>query len=119
MLIGRRIAIVFLLPCILLVAQCTLRTQTSPMPAAVAAGEISPVEDTPQTEATTTKDKVGLVLGNLLILSLWSFPMSIGEGWALSVPTPPHWIKKSHRVSALRITWSGYRCALSCLRLAR
>ncbi len=100
MLIGRRIAIIFLLLCILVAAQCTLPTQTSPVPVAAAAGEISLVEDAPQTGATTTKDKVGLVLGNLLILSLWSFPMSIGEGWALSVPTPPHWIKKSHRVAA-------------------
>ena len=27
---------------------------------------------------------VGLALGNLLILNLWAFPMSIGEGWALA-----------------------------------
>ena len=100
MLIGRMIAIIILLLCILPVAHRTLPTQTAPVPAAVAAGEISLVEDAPQTGATTTKVKVGLILGNLLILSLWSFPMSIGEGWALSNPTPPHWIKKSHRAAA-------------------
>jgi hypothetical protein len=99
MLIRRMIVIVFLLLCILLVAQCTLPTQTSLVPAAVAVSEISPVEDNPQTGATTTKERVGLILGNLLILSLWSFPMSLGEGWALSVPTPPRWAKKPHRVA--------------------
>ncbi len=56
------------------------------LPAAVAAGEISPAEDVPQIRATTTKINVGLILGNFLILCLYSFPMSIGEGWALSNP---------------------------------
>jgi hypothetical protein len=73
--------------------------QTAPAPTAAATSEISPVEDAPQTEATTTKVNVGLILGNLLILSLYSFPMSIGEGWAVSVPTPPRWVKKPHRVA--------------------
>ena len=84
MLIGRMIAIVFLLLCNLLAAQFTPPTQTAPVPTAVAAGEITPVEDAPQTGATTTKVKVGLILGNLLILCLWSFPMSIGQGWAIA-----------------------------------
>ena len=56
------------------------------MPAAVAAGEILPVEDAAQTGATTTKVKVGLILGSLLILSLYSFPMSFGISWAFGDP---------------------------------
>jgi hypothetical protein len=44
-------------------------------------------EDAPQTEAATTEAKVGLILSNLLILSLYGFPLSIAEGWALADPT--------------------------------
>ena len=104
MLIGRMIAIVFLLLCSLLVAQCTLPTQTSPVPAVVAVGEISPVEDSAQTGATTTKVEVGLILGNLLILSLWSFPMSIGEGWVLADPTK---VKKQPKGVAASLVAGG------------
>lgn len=82
--VGRTIAIVVLLLCILLVAQGTLPDQV--IEATRAAGEISPVEDASQTEATTAKARVGLILGNLLILALYGFPMSIGEGWALADP---------------------------------
>lgn len=81
--IGRTIAFAFLPLCILLVAQCTLPDQV--VEATRAASEIPPVEDAPQAEATTTK--VGLILGNLLILSLYGFPLSIAEGWALADPT--------------------------------
>jgi hypothetical protein len=77
-------AIVFLLPCILLVAQYAPPTQIALEPTVVATSEISSVEDPLQAGATTTKDNVGIILGNLLILCLYSFPMSIGEGWALS-----------------------------------
>lgn len=29
---------------------------------------------------------IGLILGNLIILNLWAFPLSIGEGWVLADP---------------------------------
>jgi hypothetical protein len=29
---------------------------------------------------------IGLTLGNLIILNLWAFPLSIGEGWVLADP---------------------------------
>jgi hypothetical protein len=86
MLIGRIIAIVFLPFCILLAAQRTLPTQTSPVQVDVATGEISPIEDAAQTEATTTNDNVVFILGNLLILSLYAFPMSYAENWAFGDP---------------------------------
>ena len=56
------------------------------LPTAFAVDEISPAENVPQALATTSKIDVGLILGNFLILCLYSFPMSIGEGWALSSP---------------------------------
>ena len=61
-------------------------TATPIMPNAVAASEISPVEDSSRAGATTTKDRVALIVGNLLILSLYSFPMSYAENWAISDP---------------------------------
>jgi hypothetical protein len=76
-----------------------LPTATPIPPTAVTASETAPVEVAPQTGAATTRDKVGLILGNLLILSLWSFPMSIGEGWAFGDLKPPRWVKKPHRVA--------------------
>jgi hypothetical protein len=79
----------------LLLSACTSQTPTpssppptSPLiqPTAVAASEISPGEDATQTGATSTRDKVGFILGNLLILSLYSFPMSYAEEWAFGDP---------------------------------
>ena len=84
MLVGRLFAILFLLLCLSLVAQCALPGQV--VEATRAASEISPVQDAPQTEGTTTNARIGLILGNLLILSLYAFPMSIGEEWALADP---------------------------------
>jgi hypothetical protein len=86
MLIGRIMAIAFLPLCILLDAQCTLPIQTAPVPTDAAASEVSPVGDAPQTEATSTRDKVGVILGNLLILSLYAFPMTYAEAWAFGDP---------------------------------
>ncbi len=103
---------------VLLLSACTSQTATpsspppraTPIPpTAVAASEISPVEDAPQTGATTTKDKVGLILGNLLILSLYSFPMSIGEGWALADPTKA---KKQSRGVAASLVAGGCLMAI-------
>ena len=48
--------------------------------------KISLVQDTHQTESTTTRGKVGSILGSLLILSLYAFPMSYAENWALVDP---------------------------------
>ena len=86
MLIGRMIAIIILLLCILPVAHRTLPTQTAPAPAAVAASGLSSVEDTTQTEATSTRDKAGFILGSLLIINLYAFPMSFAEEWAFGDP---------------------------------
>jgi len=55
-------------------------------PSAVAAGEVSLVEVAPQTGAATTNDRVGLIIGNFLILCFYSFPMSYAENWAFGVP---------------------------------
>lgn len=76
--VGRMIAIVFLLLCSLLAAQCTLAGQ---------ALEVTRVENAPQAGGTTTKAKVGQILGDLLILSPHGFPLSMAEGWAVADPT--------------------------------
>jgi hypothetical protein len=86
MRIGRIIVFIFLPFFILTAAQFALPTQASPLEIAVAAGEISPVEDDFQTRASTTTEKVGFILGNILILSLYAFPMSYAENWALPDP---------------------------------
>ena len=77
----RKIIKVFLLLSIFLIALNTL-----PIQAASVAGDISPVEDAAQTEASSTRGKIVLILGNLLILSLYAFPMSFAEEWSFGDP---------------------------------
>jgi hypothetical protein len=77
----------------LLLSACATQASALPpptaspiMPSEVAASEIPPVEEATQTEATSTGDKVGLILGKLLILSLYAFPMSFALSWAFGDP---------------------------------
>ncbi len=104
---GRLIATVFLLPCLLHVALCTLPGQAVGATQAVAAavtGETSHVEEVRQTGATATKAKVGQILGDLLILSLYGFPLSIAEGWVLADPTKTKKQPKTESSESLEAT---------------
>jgi hypothetical protein len=105
---GRIAAILFLLLCALLTVHCLLPGQV--------------VEAAPGvTETTPVKDRIRRILGDILILSLYGFPLSIAEGWALAhltearqqpakeAPAPtddwtawleclPRWLREPHRV---------------------
>jgi hypothetical protein len=65
----------------------SLPQTASPLPSiAETTSKTSLVQDTHQTESTTTRGKVGSILGSLLILSLYAFPMSFAENWAFGDP---------------------------------
>jgi hypothetical protein len=100
MLVRRTITVALLLVCILLAAQSTLSGQGGEVAhgsASVAASETSPVEDAPQRGPATTKAKVGQILRDVLILSLYGFPLSIAEGWVLADPTKAEKQPKTER----------------------
>ena len=59
---------------------------TAPLVSALPGGADSTVHAVHQRETEPSKVSVGLIFGNLLILALYGFPMSIGEGWALADP---------------------------------
>ncbi len=72
---------------------------------------VSLAEDVPQALATTSKIDVGLILGNFLILCLYSFPMSFGEDWALSNPikAEKHW---GHKLPSVVVGLVGGGCLM-------
>jgi len=80
------------------------QTVTPAPPAAAATSESSLVEDAPQTRATTTKVEVGLILGNLLILSLYAFPMSFAISWAFGDPRKTKKRPKKESTESLETT---------------
>jgi hypothetical protein len=84
--IGRMLVIVFLLLSILLVSHSTSLTQIAEEPTLSAASLIPYAVEATQTGSSSTGDTVGLILGNFLILCLYSFPMSYAENWAFAVP---------------------------------
>lgn len=79
----------------LLLTACASKTTTlsSPPPTElpisptdIAVSEVSPVENVSETGAMSTRDKVVFILGNLLILSFYAFPMSYAINWAYGDP---------------------------------
>lgn len=82
-------------------------------PPSATTSDSSPFENTLQTGAATAENSFGLILGNFLILCLYSFPMSFAENWAISDPQKDKKQSKTESSELLAATETPGKTALT------